>query len=97
LFACLVVLLAWQDRISSEHQVNKSAVAAYEKENQKSLTTASNDKIFGWPALDVFTAVLAFATIGLGAISIYAIRNQSRETKVLQRAYLSVEPYGIAP
>lgn len=42
-----------------------------------------------------FTAVLALATIGLGAIPIFGFRNQSRETRVIQRAYLSVEPNGI--
>jgi hypothetical protein len=40
---------------------------------------------------------LVFATIGLGIVTALGIRNQSRDTKIIQRAYLSVEPYGIAP
>ena len=45
----------------------------------------------------IFTIVLAGSTIGLWLITWCGIRSQLRETKILQRAYLSVEPAGIAP
>jgi hypothetical protein len=42
-----------------------------------------------------FTAVLAISTIGLWIVTALGVRNQRRETEILQRAYLSVEPGGI--
>src|ERR1700733_2737725 len=45
----------------------------------------------------MFTLVLAFSTIGLWGATLIGIRNQSRETKILQRAYLAVESAGINP
>jgi hypothetical protein len=46
-------------------------------------------------AVAVYTAVLAISTIGLWIVTALGIRNQRRDTQVLQRAYLSVEPGGI--
>jgi hypothetical protein len=43
----------------------------------------------------VYTAVLAISTIGLWIVTARGIRNQRRDTEILQRAYLSVEPGGI--
>jgi hypothetical protein len=43
----------------------------------------------------VYTAVLAVSTIGLWIVTARGIRNQRRDTEILQRAYLSVEPGGI--
>jgi hypothetical protein len=63
-----------------------------------------DDIIFGYPAIDVFTAVLALATIGLmiativlGIITARGIRNQTLDTRILQRAYISAEPGGVSP
>jgi len=47
--------------------------------------------------LALATVVLAVSTIGLWIVSVCAGRRQSRETQILQRAYLSVEPVGIEP
>jgi hypothetical protein len=47
--------------------------------------------------LAFFTFCLAVATIGLGAISVAGIWRQSKETRVLQRAYLNILPRGIEP
>jgi hypothetical protein len=47
--------------------------------------------------LAFFTFWLAVATIGLGAVSVAGIRGQSKETRILQRAYLSANIGGISP
>lgn len=47
--------------------------------------------------LAFFTFFLAAATIGLGVVSVAGIRRQSKDTRILQRAYISVEPGGIRP
>ena len=47
-----------------------------------------------WLALA--TIVLAFSTIRLWIVSVCAGRRQSRETKILQRAYLNAEPRGVS-
>ena len=46
-------------------------------------------------AVAAYTAVLAISTIGLWIVTALGIRNQRRNTEILQRAYLSVEPGGI--
>jgi len=46
-------------------------------------------------AVAAFTAILALATIALGAVTAIGIRNQSRETKILQRAYITARRRGI--
>jgi hypothetical protein len=48
-------------------------------------------------ALDGLTGVLILATIGLGVVSSIGIRNQSRETRIIQRAYVAVRSLGINP
>lgn len=40
-------------------------------------------------ALAIFTGLLAISTVGLGYVTWRGIRNQSRETRILQRAYLT--------
>jgi hypothetical protein len=99
LFACLVVWIAYYDRSSSQRPPNYSAVnnGRSNEAQQEAAAAPTEDLIFGYPALDVFTGVLAFATIGLGVISICGIRNQSRETRIIQRAYVSADPRGIEP
>lgn len=46
-------------------------------------------------ALDVLTFLLIASTIGLGVVGYIGIRNQSKDTRIIQRAYLNVEPRGI--
>jgi hypothetical protein len=46
-------------------------------------------------AVAAYTAVLAISTIGLWFVTARGIRNQRRDTEIIQRAYLSVEPGGI--
>jgi hypothetical protein len=51
-----------------------------------------------WTADDIialFTAVLAVSTIGLWLVTGQGIRAQARDTQILQRAYVAVEPLGI--
>lgn len=45
--------------------------------------------------LAVFTGVLGISTIGLWIVTAKGIRNQARDTQILERAYLTVEPAGI--
>src|ERR1700730_1136687 len=45
--------------------------------------------------LAIFTGVLGVSTIGLWIVTAKGIRNQARETQILERAYLTVEPAGI--
>jgi hypothetical protein len=47
--------------------------------------------------LAIFTGVLSLSTIGLWIATARGIHAQSRETRILQRAYLNVEPAGIEP
>jgi hypothetical protein len=66
--------------------------------SQQNAAPVTNWDIFGIvlaPA-DILSALLVAATIGLGWITARGIRNQSRETRILQRAYISVEPGGIS-
>ena len=44
----------------------------------------------------LFTGVLGASTIGLWIVTARGVRNQARDTEILQRAYVSVEPAGIA-
>jgi hypothetical protein len=45
--------------------------------------------------LVAFTGVLALSTIGLSAVTARGVRTQTADTRILQRAYISVEPGGI--
>jgi hypothetical protein len=49
----------------------------------------------GW--LVGFTGVLAFSTIGLWVVTWRASKRQSRETEILQRAYISIDAIGFEP
>lgn len=44
-----------------------------------------------------FTGVLAFSTIGLWIVTALGVRNQTADTRILQRAYLAVTGEGILP
>jgi hypothetical protein len=69
--------------------------AASTTTKQESLGAASDDRIFGWQAIDIFTGLVFIATVGLGAVTAVGIKNQTSDTRILQRAYLTIEPRGI--
>jgi hypothetical protein len=48
-------------------------------------------------AVAFYTLVLGLSTIGLWLVTARGVRNQTRDTQILQRAYISVEPEGITP
>jgi hypothetical protein len=85
---------------SAQHPENNSAPnnSAHAAAEQQS-APVTYWKIFGvvLTPIDVFTGLLFVATVGLGIITVYGIKNQSRETRILQRAYISAEPGGISP
>jgi hypothetical protein len=59
--------------------------------NQKNM--AADERLADYTlALDALTFVLVAATIGLGIVTYVGIRNQTRDTRILQRAYLSTRP-----
>jgi hypothetical protein len=97
LLVLLVMWCAYQSRLSSaQHPQNNATLnnAADYTTKKETLSAPPDDRIFGWAAIDVFTGLLFVATVGLGIIGVCSLRNQSRETKILQRAYLSVESAG---
>jgi hypothetical protein len=47
--------------------------------------------------LAVLTAALVLATIGLGAVTLWRLLRQTTDTRIANRAYLSVAPLGIEP
>jgi hypothetical protein len=46
-------------------------------------------------ALVIFTGVLAASTIGLWGVTGFGVYRQAKDTRILQRAYIAVEPRGI--
>jgi hypothetical protein len=93
----LVIWCAWQSRLSSSHHSENNSAPNHADDyaaKKETLTALPDDRIFGWAAIDVFTGLLFVATVGLGIIGVCSLRNQSRETKILQRAYLAVESGG---
>lgn len=84
-FACLVVMLGWIDRRTSKTSYHQySQTHGGNKTEQKSLETPAEDLIFGYPAIDVFTGILAIATLVLAWM---AIRNV-KDTRAIQRAHV---------
>jgi hypothetical protein len=58
------------------------------------------ERFWEWTTHDpvaFYTFVLSVSTIALWFVTWRGVRNQTRETQILQRAYLSVEPAGIQP
>jgi hypothetical protein len=90
-------VLGWQSSYApteTEKQECREAAkkAGHKTEECKSLweKTTSDPVAF-------FTFVLSVSTIGLWAATGIGIFIQTRDTRILQRAYLSVEPGGVAP
>jgi hypothetical protein len=59
--------------------------------------TTHDPVAFYTSVLALFTGILGLSTIGLWIVTARGVRNQTRDTEILQRAYVSVEPAGIAP
>jgi hypothetical protein len=94
-----VLIFALGAMFSSQNAPNNKA-ADYqhsEEAKQKPTSPPTEDLIFGHPALDVYTGALAVATILLMFVTALGIRNQSKDTRIIQRAYLTVSPAGIEP
>jgi hypothetical protein len=75
-----------------------------ERHNQQTATTENGEhknifeRFWEWTTDDpvaVYTLVLAISTIGLWFVTRQGIRNQSREMRILQRAYIRAVPKGI--
>lgn len=71
--------------------------ARSEETKQKTLSAPTEDLIFGIPALDIFTGILALATILLMGITAYGIRNQRKTTEIIERAYIAAIPLNVRP
>jgi hypothetical protein len=57
--------------------------------------TTHDPVAFYTSVLAVFTGVLSISTIGLWIVTARGVRNQTRDTEIVQRAYVSVEPGGL--
>lgn len=80
---------------SSQHPQNNSGPRQEITSTEPKHKTA-DDRLADYTlALDWLTFVLALATVGLGIISAVGIKIQVRDTRILQRAYIAVEPRGI--
>src|SRR5258708_2217137 len=94
-FLALFGFLAFQAGVATKYpQRHSEQAAAAQDHEQKNIF----ERFWEWTTDDpvaVYTLVLAISTIGLWVVTWRGIGNQSRETRILQRAYLSVEPEGI--
>jgi len=86
---------SWQP-LDAHHPKNDRAedYCAYTCPKQESLSTPADDRIFGWQAISVFTGLLFVATVGLGIVTGWGIRNQIKDTRIIQRAYITTIPRG---
>jgi hypothetical protein len=81
-------------RFSHDEATNKCS--AEESKNHGFWEKASCDPTAYFTLwLVAFTGVLAVSTIGLWIVTARGVRTQTADTRILQRAYLSVEPGGI--
>jgi hypothetical protein len=96
-FAALFGFLVFQAGIASQHPKNQGQqTAAAQDHEQKNIF----ERVWEWTTHDpvaFYTSVLALSTIGLWIVTYLGIRNQSREMRVLQRAYVAVDAGGIKP
>jgi hypothetical protein len=82
---CLVAFLSWLDpQISPPPLQQYSLAQSTKKSEQKSSGAPTEDLIFGYPAIDVFTGILAFATLILAWMTI----RQVKDTRAIQRAHI---------
>ena len=69
-----------------------------DKTHKVSPSEEANDRIATYTLwLAIFTGALGVATIGLWVTTIFVGWNQSRDTRLLQRAYIAVAPRGVLP
>jgi hypothetical protein len=69
----------------------QSAPEADEPHEEKSLWIPTTPAELFTLSIAVLTGVLAISTIGLWVVTMLGVRNQSRDTRILQRAYLWCE------
>jgi hypothetical protein len=84
-FACFAILVTWTDWKTSQSPIRQND--SHQGTNatpQKSGSATTEDLIFGYPALDVFTAILAIATLILAFIAI----RQVIDSRAVQRAHV---------
>lgn len=95
-FLALFGFLAFQTGVSSKYpqRQGEQAAAAQDHEHKNIL-----ERFWEWTTDDpvaVYTLVLAISTIGLWFVTWIGILRQSREIRILQRAYISAEPGGVS-
>lgn len=79
-------------------QTQTTTTSAAQEPSSELATPGADDRIADYTLwLMVFTGALGVATIGLWFTTYIGIRNQSRDIRVLQRAYLAIESGGIDP
>ena len=96
-FLALFGFLAFQTGIASKYPQRQSEQAAAAQDHEQKNVF---ERFWEWTTDDpvaVYTLVLAISTIGLWLVTRRGMRNQSLEVRILQRAYISVEPGGISP
>jgi hypothetical protein len=83
---CLWITILWIDRQTSQPpQYQQSHASTNNNPKQEALSTPTEDLIFGWQAIDVFTGLLVFATLILA----YIAGRQIRHSRITERAYVS--------
>jgi hypothetical protein len=94
-FQALFGFLAFQIGVASKYPQRRGQDhASAERQEQKN----TFDRFWDWTTHDavaVYTLVLAFSTIGLWSVTGRGVKTQIADTRILQRAYISVEPRGI--
>ena len=76
----------------SYRQANDNGPSSDQAET-KNKNVAAEERLADYTlALDGLTLVLVAATIGLGVVSYIGIRKQTKDTRILQRAYMGTEP-----
>src|SRR5712664_2862848 len=91
-FLTLFGFLAFQTGVASKYPQRHSEQTTPAENNEKNNVF---ERFWEWTTEDpvaVYTLVLAISTIGLWFVTGQGMRNQSREMRILQRAYLSIEP-----
>ena len=81
---------------SGSHRPTNDNGPSNDQTGAKNKNVAADERLADYTlALDGLTLVLVVATIGLGIVSAIGIRNQSKETRILQRAFMGTKPRGL--
>jgi hypothetical protein len=94
-FGLLQILIPGEDRLGK--YCSEPSEQTWLKEYYCNIKATDRYLVIFTLWLALATIVLAISTIGLWIVSVCAGRRQSRETKILQRAYLSANIGGISP